>query len=276
MSSARNPATFISPTKSFFWLPSRVWELLAGVLLAWGSVHQAQTFRKWRIGAALPSVGLVLILASVVLVDIWKMVHPGFVTIPAVAGACLIIWFAKPTDPTTRILSSRPAVAVGLISYSLYLWHYPVFAFGRHLSLVPTYFDMAIWMAISFFMAAITFRFVERPFRNRATTSRATVIRVALASGLAVLAFAVVTTVNDGFAGRFGGLAHIYHPDDVDNERLQRASWGPLNWHAGRHEIVDMNYGSPTEHEVQDLWFTDPEVEKGAHHWKLAFQGHLQ
>ena len=59
------------------------------------------------------------------------MFHPSFYTLSPIIGVCLIIWFSNKNELITKILSTKLFVGIGLISYSLYLWHYPIFAFSR-------------------------------------------------------------------------------------------------------------------------------------------------
>ena len=76
----------------------------------------------------LPSIGLFLICHSIIFFND-EMFHPSFYTLSPVIGTCLIIWFANKKEFITQILSSKIFVGVGLISYSLYLWHYPILVF---------------------------------------------------------------------------------------------------------------------------------------------------
>jgi len=64
------------------------------------------------------------------------MFHPSFFTLSSIIGVCLIIWFSNKDEIITKILSTKLFVGFGLISYSLYLWHYPIFAFVKTTGLV--------------------------------------------------------------------------------------------------------------------------------------------
>ena len=154
----------IDENAGFYLLPARAWELLAGSYLALRrhehpepAPHQQATW--W------PLVGLGLIGLSIYFFNDASD-HPSLVTLVPVGATMLIIWFCNGQDITSRLLGSRPFVFVGLLSYSFYLWHYPVFAFFRIIS--PTYsvYDIAGWIVLAFALSATSYYFVERPFRR--------------------------------------------------------------------------------------------------------------
>ena len=117
-----------SPSFSFYQLPTRLWELLCGGILAHlTSNNKLPTF---RLSAYLPNIGLLMLFFSFIYISL-EQIHPGFITLIPVIGTLLIIGYANKGNITTELLSSKPFVAIGKISYSLYLWHFPVFAFTR-------------------------------------------------------------------------------------------------------------------------------------------------
>ena len=69
------------------------------------------------------------------------MLHPSFYTLSPIIGVCLVVWFSGKNEVVGKILSSKLFVGTGLISYSLYLWHYPIFAFYRIKNFTPSEFD---------------------------------------------------------------------------------------------------------------------------------------
>nr|WP_254440729.1 acyltransferase family protein [Ruegeria sp. HKCCA6837] len=242
-------------TLSFFWLPSRLWELLAGGVLAHllarfpGFMHSAVTLR------IMPPIGLFCIIVPLLVMDVhWH--HPGLGTLVPVLGTVLIIWFANPSDPVTRLLSSMPFVAVGLISYSLYLWHYPIFAFGRILEYDPGVSSKTVWFALSFTLAFLSYRFVERPFRRRSVVSLKQLSVTLVSATLVCALFASYMISTDGLRARLSGLIALYGPNEFDNEHLQAGSWEPLARLAREQGYAPSEAHSPSKFEATALWFS--------------------
>jgi hypothetical protein len=151
----------------FFWLPTRLWELLVGVLLAFADIKYGRNYHK-VLHQTLPILGLYLITYSVLFFDA-ETPHPIVFTALPVVGAALIIFFANPKELVGRVLSSRAFVAVGLISYSLYLWHYPIFAFARIKENATNNYDKVEWLGLAFIMSIGSYFLIERPFRKNTT-----------------------------------------------------------------------------------------------------------
>ena len=153
---------------SFYSLHTRLWELLAGSILAYLEIKYETRwkFQNQFINKLLPSLGVILIVHSILFFDD-KILHPSFYTLSPIIGICLIIWFAAKGEFVTKIFSSKLFVGVGLISYSLYLWHYPVFALFRY-SLASGSLTKKIFLVIFIIAASVaTYFFVEKPFRNK-------------------------------------------------------------------------------------------------------------
>lgn len=176
-----------------FFLPfTRAWELLSGTLLA---------LAEQRIGRAKPSV-LADALAAVGLMMLGSALftfghatpHPGIPTMVPVVGTCLIIAFARSDRGVGAVLSARPMVAIGLISYSLYLWHYPILAFVRIGDLDVTNADKALAISAAGLLAVVTYYTVERPFRFGFSDRMVAFSAAATAAVVVVVSWWVVAT----------------------------------------------------------------------------------
>ena len=137
-----------------------------------------------------------------------------------VLGTVLIIWFADQRDHVTKLLSSRPFVWIGLISYSLYLWHYPIFAFGRVKDGSPSDYDKLEWILLTFVLSVVSFFLVERPFRKRDLISRRVLVSFILVLSLGVIGFSSYVLYKGGTKGRFEELIELYGENEFDNKFL--------------------------------------------------------
>lgn len=165
-----------SPAATFYLLPTRAWEMAIGSMVAlFAPAIFVRVKSIWRFVFSI--VGLLLILGPVFLYTS-DMAFPGIAALPPCSGAALCILFLRSSNHSTdsgiaerslfRLLSSRIMVSVGLISYSLYLWHWPLFAFTRYWTFGPLEFEVRIILVlVSFLLAYLSWRFVETPFRIR-------------------------------------------------------------------------------------------------------------
>jgi len=199
-------AEWMSPRSasfSFYMLPSRLWELLAGGILATQVYTTPQKPKNPILAATMPSLGIYLIVYSLVFVDLEKNRHPGFITLIPVIGSALVIYYANSKELITKILSSKPFVSIGLISYSLYLWHYPIFAFTRIKDQSRSNFDMLELCLATFLLATLTYFFIEKPFRNRKKVSFKLLFVLILSSYIGFSAFCYIVYKTDGTFGRY-------------------------------------------------------------------------
>ena len=155
---------YVSAT--FYLLHTRIWEILAGSILGYLEIKFGHRSKNKSLNLILPSFGFLLIGSSIVLFN-EEMFHPSLITIIPVMGVCLIIWFSNKNEILTKFLSSKPLVGLGLISYSLYLWHYPIFAFGRIKGGAPSQYDKFEWIILTIFLSIISYFLIEKFFRNK-------------------------------------------------------------------------------------------------------------
>ena len=154
------------PSLNFYILPTRVWELLAGSILAYFEQTNNHRSRNQILNKILPSIGFLIILFSITLIND-ETKHPSLNTFFPILGASLIIWFSNKDELITRIFSIKLIVGIGLISYSLYLWHYPIFAFGKIIDLTSSKFSKTDLILITIFLSILSYLFVEKPARNK-------------------------------------------------------------------------------------------------------------
>jgi peptidoglycan/LPS O-acetylase OafA/YrhL len=155
------------PVFNFYILPTRGWELLAGSILAYFEITNSKRSENKTLNLILPTLGLLLIGHSILFFNV-EMFHPSFYTLSPIIGVCLIIWFSNKDEIITKILSTKLFVGIGLMSYSLYLWHYPIFAFARISEFTQgSLFKKFLLGIIIALVSIFSYYFVERPFRNR-------------------------------------------------------------------------------------------------------------
>lgn len=153
------------PNAAFYLLSSRAWELGLGALLALGALPQVRRLRQANM---LGMVGFGFILFSVFFYEPTTP-FPGIAALMPCLGAVLVIHSGAHADTLiARLLSLAPLVWIGLISYSLYLWHWPILVFQRHLSAAPPgTLETLAMIALITLLAAASWKFVETPFRRR-------------------------------------------------------------------------------------------------------------
>lgn len=195
------------PTLAFYGLPTRAWELLAGAVVA----ILAKDWRPSALNAhILGGLGFALVTLGFVVIN-RSQAFPGLWVALPVLGTTFILLAGQATQGgfVTRLLSSPFAVWIGLISYSLYLWHWPILVFAEYYaqdSLSPLQTTGAL--ALSFILAALSWRYIEQPFRNRAFLRRSQIF----ALGLGAMATLLVL----GLIGHFtNGLPQRLPPDVV-------------------------------------------------------------
>ncbi|WP_194712684.1 acyltransferase family protein [Noviherbaspirillum soli] len=189
---------------SYYLLPTRFFELMIGGALAILMFHKGAPF-SYRNSTACGLAGLALMFGSLFFLT-ETVPFPGINALyPCVGTALLIASGANPRTWTARALSAKPIVFIGLISYSLYLWHWPVIAYANYLGVPITLISGMLIFAGSIALACLSWKFVEIPFRRSGagmTFARTAWRRYAMP--LAVLALASVAVIGTGgLPGRF-------------------------------------------------------------------------
>ena len=190
-----------NPRSAYFLIHTRAWELLLGSVIALGLVRPPRETWQRETASALGLLGI----ASAVFLFNDKTPFPGYAALLPCIGATLVIWAVGETV-VARCLSIRPIVFIGLISYSLYLWHWPLIVFAKLLLVQPfTPLQQLLLICAAVGLSVLTWRFVETPFRRRGRAMPAgKTVFVGGGLSLGVLAISAVTLMSlQGLPNRF-------------------------------------------------------------------------
>lgn len=196
------------PSATFFLLPTRGWELAIGALIAFYFLYKKEQeglIRSHKLLSELFGLlGLGLILYSIFAFD-KTTPFPSFYALIPTIGTALIIVFSTSETAVGRFLGAKPMVGVGLISYSTYLWHQPLFVFARHKSVSdPSVGLLLVLSGLSLGLAYISWRFVENPFRNKVIFNRKKVFVFSVVGSVFFATVGLAGHLTAGFPERFG------------------------------------------------------------------------
>jgi len=209
------------PSATLYFLHSRMWELLAGFILAYLEIQRGGRSSNQLLNQMLPYLGLILI-GHFIFFNDDKIFYPSFYTLSPIFGVCLIIWFSDKGNLISKILSSKLFVGIGLISYSLYLWHYPVFAFARITEFFQDDIIKKIILGILITILSVsTYLIIEKPFRNRNIISIKFLSLFFSTSLILMIFFNYLSITNDGFSGTLPEILLKNHEIDTYRKILQ-------------------------------------------------------
>jgi peptidoglycan/LPS O-acetylase OafA/YrhL len=199
----------------FYWTPFRVWEIALG---GWLAVTRLPDVASAAVRNTVAVLGIGMILAAGLLFDSTTR-FPGYSALVPCMGAALVIWAGVRGNAVSKaLLANSPMVFVGLISYSLYLWHWPLIAFARHHYLgepVPAPVRVLL-VTIALLLAVLSWRYVETPFRSSDSISRRGMMAWGAGSGLVAVGLVAAMMLTQGLPSRY--------PDQVvalDKERAR-------------------------------------------------------
>jgi len=180
--------TIKEPASSFYLLPTRFWELAVGSLCA---IYINLAPKNNKIREILAFLGLILIVGSAIFFN-KELVFPGYIAIIPVIGSALIIIVAERTL-VGKFLSNKLFVFFGLISYSLYLWHWPLIVFSKDTYLIDLNLSGSQLFLISILFAWLSYKFIETPFRNRKKFPRNKIFSLTLLGYIVISILAAIT-----------------------------------------------------------------------------------
>lgn len=203
--------TPLRPTAGFYLLPARAWEMMLGGLLAF----LAPTDRGKAINSVVGVAGLTAITVAVFSISTFTP-WPGYAALLPTTGAALTIYSIRMgSGAASAMLATGPMVAVGRMSYSLYLWHWPILVFARYLT-QPTLSARVTVIAImsTVVVSALSWRYVEQPFRRQNTSiGRAEPLKWGAVVMAATVAFCSIAIWAGGFSTRLRSLPFHYSED---------------------------------------------------------------
>lgn len=197
------------PSAVFYLLPFRGWELLLGALLALAKsseliplFFQEKRFNK----EVLSLVGILLISSSFFLID-KNTIYPSVWTLLPTIGTLLILCSCDKNTLIGKILSHKYLVSIGLVSYSAYLWHQPIFSFARlRFFLDSEVFIFIVLIIVSFVLSFFSWKYIECPFRNKNNVSTNYIYSLGSVFSILLISSGLLVNSVDGIPGRYSDM----------------------------------------------------------------------
>tara|TARA_B110000259_G_C14016553_1_gene401529 strand:- start:695 stop:2704 length:2010 start_codon:yes stop_codon:yes gene_type:complete len=192
-------------TLNFYFLPTRIWEFSIGSILAYIEIKRGYRSNNLFVNQIMSLIGLVLIIFSIFFINDYFL-YPSLFTLAPLTGISLIIWFSNKNELVCKILSCRFLVFFGLISYSLYLWHYPIFSFFRvtgYLTEANLIFKI-ILLLITVILSIISYYLIEKPMKNFAKLKF--IYFILLSTFITIIFIAFYFISNEGLKNRLPNI----------------------------------------------------------------------
>ena len=242
------------PVWDFYSLPTRLWELALGAVLASSAGNSGGRNAAHAMGVT----GFGLILVTIFTLK-GTAGYPGWSALAPTIGTAILVMAGPESWINRTILSPRPVVLVGLISYPLYLWHWPLLSFARyHLLQEPSPSIKGGIIALAFLLAWMTYRFVERPIRfgvrgNQNWRRFAPITLVVLLCGVGIVG--LITQKEQGFVGRFPDQVRNLANYTYDPKAAYRSGACSLSFQQNWHDFASYCIGRATTNDDRPLVF---------------------
>lgn len=191
----------INPSLNFYIIFSRIWEILIGTLIYFFERNKVKRVTNFQ-SNLLVTLGLIFILFSFMKFES-SQGHPDFKSIIPIFGVGLIIFFSRKDTMIYNFLSKKIFTSIGLISYSLYLWHYPIFAFSRIGNLTQNIYHEILVALIIFALSILTYYFIEKPFRSNKIIKFKFFFFSIIFAFFILISFSSIVIINKGFENRY-------------------------------------------------------------------------
>ena len=223
------------PSVNFYFLGTRLWEIMLGAIIAYLKI------KKIKINNFLSTYIIIISFFCIVLSILFfkkELAHPSLFTLPLIIGVCCIILFSNKKNFVIKILSSRIFVGIGLISYSLYLWHWPIISFFKILDIYNGTISKAFIIIITIVLSIISFFYIEKPFRDKKIVTTRKLFSVLLIFFFIIVLFNIFIILKNGLKNRF--IIESYNNYNLDKRHYLE------EWHSFREKNHYINkFDSP-------------------------------
>lgn len=204
--------SFIESYTKFYLLPFRIWEMLIGSYLIFVN-------KQKKSSEQLTFLGLLIIFISCSN-PISNFNHPGYLTLPVILGTSLVILYGRETKYLDKLFSLRLVTAIGLSSYSIYLWHYPIFVFNTYFreyykykiyDKIQDFLIEILLILLSVFIGYLSWRYVENYFRYKHKNNQSLILFILLFS-IGIVLTGVDDTLYKNSKLQYANFSHIIEP----------------------------------------------------------------